>query len=238
MFVWPTQWLKVEYVNCPLGLGRTVLQLSDVHAEMLRVSPRALSRLFAQVRPDYVFITGDFLDSLDALPRLEPYLSVVCGAGVPVFAVLGNHDYKVCPVGELVDRLQSRGIRVLRNECVPQDGFDLVGIDDFDTGHSDVDKAFQGARPGCPQIVITHDPNVVLHISRPFAYLMAGHLHGKQFNVPGFFRVRPMGRLPQAGIYQGLHRLPHGWCYISKGIGQVGINARFLVRSEVTVHRL
>ena len=88
-------------------------------------------------------------------------------------------------------------------------------------------------------VVITHDPNVVLNIPPlRFDYLMAGHLHGKQFNVPGLYWLKPMGELPKLGVYKGLHQLPQGLIYISKGLGQVGINLRFLVRSELTVHHL
>ncbi|MCL6549077.1 MAG: metallophosphoesterase [Alicyclobacillus sp.] len=238
LFILPTRWLKVERVCHSLGIGQRVLQLSDIHVEMLRVAPRRLRRVVETERPDYIFITGDFLDDLKAFPRLEPYLDEVQSGGVPVYAVLGNHDYKVRPVRGLVSCLQARGIQVLRNQCVHLDRFDLVGIDDFDTGMSDVAKAFRGVSADRPQVVITHDPNVVLHIRRPFACLMAGHLHGKQFNLPGLFRIRPMGPLPRMGVYQGLHRLEEGPVYISKGLGQVGINARFLVRSEVTVHEL
>jgi uncharacterized protein len=50
--------------------------------------------------------------------------------------------------------------------------------------------------------------------------------------------LKPMGELPRRGIYKGLHESEQGTYYISKGIGQTGVNARLLVRSEVTVHEL
>jgi predicted MPP superfamily phosphohydrolase len=57
--------------------------------------------------------------------------------------------------------------------------------------------------------------------------------------ISHFFLVsKNAGDLPRRGIYKGLHNSQYGTYYISKGIGQTGINARFLVRSEITMHYL
>ncbi|MNG32809.1 hypothetical protein D3C84_1189070 [compost metagenome] len=78
----------------------------------------------------------------------------------------------------------------------------------------------------------------MLELPYAYHYLVAGHFHGMQFNVPFLFRYINKGRLAAAGIYKGLHRSKQGPYYISKGVGQAGPNARFLVRSEVTLHEL
>jgi len=150
--------------------------------------------------------------------------------------VLGNHDYEQPRPRELIDLFRSHGIPVLRNSHVELPAFTLVGIDNHSTGHSRVKAAFHGVGRTKPVIVITHDPNVVLAIDQTYEYLMAGHLHGKQLNIPFFYTIKPKGPLPAQGIYKGFHRGRQGSYYISKGIGQAGINARFMVRSEVTVH--
>ncbi|WP_234969802.1 metallophosphoesterase [Alicyclobacillus vulcanalis] len=237
--VLPTQWLKVERVDWQLGLRRTLLQISDLHVERNRISPERLAAVCRAERPDYICLTGDYVDSEKALPRFEPYLRAFQSAQVPVFAVLGNHDYKLRGrLNALIACLESHGVTVLRNSSVVLDGFCLVGIDDYDTRHSDEEAAYARVPQGLPVVVMTHDPTFVLAARRPFDALLAGHLHGKQFRLPFFYHLKPMGPLAKQGIYAGLHDAEQGPYYISKGVGQSGINLRFLVRSEVTVHRL
>jgi predicted MPP superfamily phosphohydrolase len=238
LFILPTQWLKVERIEQPLGLNVTMLQLSDLHVEKLRIKPGRIAKLIRREKPDYIVVTGDFTQKESRLPQLRPYLEVLRDSGVPVYAVLGNHDYQMRKVIRLVKLLQEHDIRLLRNENVRLDKFQLIGIDDFDSGKSNISRAFSGVASGPPRIVITHDPNIVLHLEERYDYLMAGHLHGKQLNVPFFFRLRPMGKLPAMGIYKGLHRSSWGTYYISKGLGQTMFNIRLFVRSEATVHRL
>ncbi|UQZ85776.1 phosphodiesterase YaeI [Paenibacillus konkukensis] len=238
LLVLPTQWLKVEKIRHPLGLGIRILQISDLHIERMRIKPRRLSAIIAREKPDYIFLTGDFTKEEKLLSRLDPYLRMLAGHRIPVYAVLGNHDYQQRKVIRLIKLIQYYGIILLRNESVRMPGFELIGIDDYSTGKSNLRKSFQYADTDLPRIIITHDPNVVLAIKEPYDYLMAGHLHGKQLNLPFFYTFRPMGKLPAMGIYKGLHSNNYGTFYISKGIGQTAFNLRFLVRSEVTLHYL
>jgi hypothetical protein len=238
LFILPTQWLKIERVRHPIGLNKKVLQISDFHVERLRISQEKLRHIIQREDPDFIFLTGDFTKKAKQMPRLKKYLEVFQGSGRPTYAVLGNHDYKQPSVGNLVKQIERYGIQVLRNESVRLDEFTLIGIDDFVSGHSDVDQSFRNVDSDLPNVVITHDPNVVLTINRRFDYLMAGHFHGKQFNIPFLFKLKPMGPLPAMGIYKGLHHNAYGTYYISKGIGQTGFNFRFLIRSEITVHHV
>ncbi|GCL70761.1 hypothetical protein PN4B1_06630 [Paenibacillus naphthalenovorans] len=42
LFIFPTQWLKVEKVRHSLGLNIKILQISDMHIERLRIRPEQL----------------------------------------------------------------------------------------------------------------------------------------------------------------------------------------------------
>lgn len=238
----PTQWLKLEHVRVSsAGLGIRVLQISDVHVEFTRISPHRLSRIIAEQKPDYICVTGDFTQKAKHLPKVKRYAEAIGAAGIPVYAVLGNHDYRLAkPDRErLVSILQQAGFTVLLNESILVDGkFHVVGIDDFGSGMSNPDQAFSEVEPPRPSLVITHDPNVVLHVEHEYRYLMAGHFHGMQFHVPPLFRYINKGPLAAAGIYKGLHRFKGRPFYISKGMGQTFPNARFLVCCEVTMHEL
>ncbi|MNO31139.1 putative metallophosphoesterase [compost metagenome] len=240
LLIFPTQWLKVERVRCSCGIGVRVLQISDLHVEKLRISPERLVRLIKKEAPDYIFLTGDFTQKSRHLSKVQRYAHAIVTPGIPVFAVLGNHDHRLnsYAFNQLIQILERAGIKVLINQSTLVDHFQIVGIDDFGSKKSKVDTAFANIDPSKPTLVLTHNPNIVLSINRKYTYLMAGHFHGMQFNIPFLFRFIDKGKLAAEGIYKGLHSGTYGKFYISKGIGQAGINARFLIRSEVTLHEL
>lgn len=235
--VLPTRWLKVERVSMPLAAGCKILQISDLHVERNRISPSRLHAVIDEERPDVICLTGDFLDWHASFILLVPWLKMLQITGIPTYAVLGNHDYGSGQPEALKFLLEAFGIIVLINETVVLDKFNLVGLDDFCTRHSD-ESIFASTDREKPVVVMTHDPTITLFMDNKFDYLFAGHLHGKQFAVPFLFHLTTMGPLAASGVYQGLHQCGKGTFYISKGVGQSGINLRFLVRSEVTVHEL
>ncbi|NIK68974.1 MULTISPECIES: metallophosphoesterase [unclassified Paenibacillus] len=240
MFILPTQWLKVERVRYKTGAGIKVLQISDIHIEHIRIPASRLTRLIKAEKPAYIAITGDFTELAPYLHKLQRYMKELASAGVPILAVYGNHDHHLAPdaLKQLTKILEGAGVRLLHNEVLDQGHYQFIGIDDWTSKKSDPERAFAKADSGKPSIVLTHDPNVVLHIKDSFAYLMAGHFHGMQFHLPFLFKYLKKGALPAAGIYKGMHKMENGMIYISKGISQTGTNARFLIRSEVTIHQL
>lgn len=242
LFIVPTQWLKLEHVRVPSAkLGVRVLQISDVHVEFTRISHRRISRIINEQKPDYICVTGDFTQKAKHLPKVKRYAEAIGSAGIPVFAVLGNHDYRL---GEpdrlrLISILEQAGFTVLLNDSVLIDGkFRIVGIDDYGSKMSDVDKAFANVEQDEPVVVITHDPNIVLWLKPNFRYFMSGHFHGMQFNVPPLFRYINKGALATSGIVKGLHRYKGCPFYISRGMGQTFPNARLFINCEVTLHEL
>lgn len=235
LFIFPTQWLLVERIHYPLDLNRRIVQISDLHTDKLRISAAALKKRVLKERPDYIFLTGDYTRSGRHIRKVEQYVRQLVEVGVPVYAVLGNHDYKNRSLPYLISVLKRQGVILLRNESADTGAFQLVGIDDYCSGHANSKKSFRKINKLKPVIVITHDPDMVTQLRRSYHLLLAGHLHGKQFNVPFFFKIKNKGELASRGIYKGLHRNDYGAFYISKGIGQAGLNARFLVRSEITV---
>lgn len=235
--IWPTKWLRVERVLLPLGAHLKVLQISDIHIERNRIAPRRILQVIQDEQPDIICLTGDFLDFHSSFVLLVPFLKMIRATQVKTYAVLGNHDYRLAKPELLKTLLGEFGIRLLVNETEFVGGVNLVGIDDFQKGHPD-ESILADVKGDSPIVVMTHDPTITLYMSHRFDYLIAGHLHGKQFNLPYVFYLMDMGPLAKSGVYQGMHHSRNGTFYISKGVGQSGVNLRFLVRSEVTVHEL
>ncbi|WP_243291923.1 metallophosphoesterase [Bacillus sp. FJAT-47783] len=239
-FVFPTKWLKVERVHWNSKVKKKIIQISDLHIKHLRVPLRTIQSLIEAENPDYIFLTGDFIDQNEKeFPLLSEFLKMIEETNIESYAVLGNHDRRIKDLPQLENLLEAHGVYLLKNDYVEKEDIIIVGIDDYAKGFHDIETSFRFSNPkGKEVLVLTHDPNIVEEIEHSFTMLIAGHLHGKQVNVPYFFHFVNMGELPKKGIYKGRHSREQGSFYISKGIGQSHLNFRFMVRSEVTIHEL
>ncbi|MFC0523533.1 metallophosphoesterase [Pontibacillus salicampi] len=240
LFIVPTRWLKVERIGWETKVTKKIVQISDIHMKHLRVPLSTIKGVIESEQPDYIFLTGDFIDENEAeLLKLDSFLEMIATTGVETYAVLGNHDRYLQSLDDLEHLLRSHQITLLKNEWVEKEDVFLVGIDDFGEGQHDMETSFSFSNPEQKDvIVLTHDPEIMTELDRPFTMLVAGHLHGKQVNIPYFFKLVNMGSVARSGKYQGKHPHDKGHFYISKGIGQSNLNIRFLVRSELTIHEL
>ncbi len=226
-----------------------VLHLSDLHLEHLSVSPEQLRATLGERPIDLIALTGDFLDRRRSLAKLPAYLEALSALRPTygVYAVLGNHDYllRAQAMTELHALFARHGVRLLQNEHVTLDArgrtLHIIGIDDFCSGHADVQQSFAGLTdaPAGFRLVLTHDPNVVLTMAEaPFHYLLAGHFHGGQIHWPKPYHLWKMGKLARQKRVRGLH-FEHGRpFYISEGLGQTGVPLRLGTRPEVALHEL
>jgi uncharacterized protein len=224
-----------------------VLQLSDLHMERISISSDRLKELILPTLPDLIVLTGDYLDRYHNISKLLTYLQKIqeVKPRYGVYCVFGNHDHYL---GERIDELQkaieSTGCKVLRNESITVDidgvPLNLIGIDDYCLGKSDIPRSFENVPNKGINLVLAHDPNTVLDLEEhhDVDYMLSGHLHGGQFNIPFAFKLFPMGELPKYKIIKGLHRVNGRTIYISEGLGQSGLNVRLNSRPEITVHRL
>jgi len=92
----------------------------------------AFSRLEGEV--DLLLLAGD-LTSLGTVEEAEIACAAAERVAVPVFAVLGNHDWQADQAGEIAARLRGTGIRLLDREAAicQVDGLEvgIVGVKGF-----------------------------------------------------------------------------------------------------------
>jgi hypothetical protein len=240
--------------------GMRIVQLSDIHMDDY-TEPFFLRRVLDRVntiKPDAIFLTGDFVTSKLELKR-DPkaaWREFALGAawqcaGIlkrleckALYAVLGNHD---CGVGakEVSAALAANGITVLRNANVPieRDGARiwLAGLDDPLDGHPDPDLAIPPSIcnvPNEPIILLCHGPDYADHLlalpaGQAVDLMLSGHSHGGQIRLPflGALVLPPMGRK----YIEGWFRLGDLQLYVNRGIGTVGVPFRFDCPPEITV---
>lgn len=148
VYTWQIEPHWVELVRRPMPLtnlpdslvGRTVLQLSDLHVGP-RVDATYLMETLAEAKrltPDLVVFTGDFISyrSSAQFDELERVMAHSPRGRLGTLAVLGNHDFgrawREVDVAERVHEvLAGAGITVLRNDVTDVNGLQVAGLGDY-----------------------------------------------------------------------------------------------------------
>jgi predicted MPP superfamily phosphohydrolase len=254
LYTWRIEPHRLEIVRRPLDVrglpaslaGRTLAQISDVH-----VGPRVSDdyvlttfRRVADLRPDIVVFTGDFISHHDRIfDQMRDVYRHFPRGRMATFAILGNHDYGPnWAHPEIAEHVvatgQSFGITVLRNQVAEIDGLQVAGLDDLWAKQFDLRHVLTRLDAQRAAIVLSHNPDTV---DLPGwddyqGWILAGHTHGGQckppFLPPPLLPVR--NRRYTAGEFalSGSRRL-----YISRGVGHL-LQVRFNVRPEVTLFEL
>ena len=218
--------------------GLRVVQISDVHhglflpKEWLSEAVRQANRL----NPDIIALTGDFVTysrrnigpAAELLGRLR--------ARYGVFAVLGNHDFRV-DAAAITEALRRQQIDVLRNRHVALrfggESVYLAGVDDYGYG-ADLRRAMRGVPREAATILLAHNPRVIHLASRHnVSLVLSGHTHGGQVNLPLLGTV--YGRSPERLRYKiGWDRMATTQIYVSRGIGTIVLPWRLRCPAEIT----
>ncbi len=229
---------RVTLHNFPDSLnGLRIVQLTDIHHGLFLPLHAVMEavELVNRLEPDVVALTGDFVTYSRAY--IEPVAEILgrIHARYGVYAVLGNHDFRVGP--ELVARaLRRQGVDVLRNRHVilrrRADSVALAGIDDF-RYQADLPRALHGIRAGVATILLSHNPKIIRRASQhPVSLVLSGHTHGGQVKLPVVGSI--LGGPPEKKRFTaGWDRLGVTKIYVSRGIGTVVLPLRYKCPAEI-----
>jgi len=168
------------------------LLMSDLHVAGPDMPPERLARIVAQanaLRPDIVFIAGDFVSDRRVSTRTYSFAEAVAPlAGLHSrlgsVAVLGNHDHwRDAAEGRAA--LQRIGVRLLDNDGAKIGPLAVGGLDDAFTHHEDLGATLNAVRrlPGA-RIMLSHSPDPFPILPRDIGLTLAGHTHCGQIRLP------------------------------------------------------
>jgi predicted MPP superfamily phosphohydrolase len=218
--------------------GRVVAQISDQHLVEFGWRDRMAVSNLEEIRPDIIFMTGDYIEEQTEFADLEKYLTRISRIA-PVIAILGNNDY--CCVEQLEESFARAGIPLLRNQAaIIENGADslyVVGLEDNFLWHDDYFKATAGVPMGAKRIVLGHAPAIAEKIDPVGVELiLSGHLHGGQIILPFY---GPLARNTVCYVSKaytsGLYEVNGVPLFSNRGTGTSLLPFRFLSRPEVAL---
>ncbi len=251
--------------------GKKIGQLSDLQIGMWLGNPgtaRKSVRTLVETEPAAVLISGDFVYHAEPAPEaeIEEAVSIVkplIDAGIPTYAVLGNHDYGMSGKKEKVGTelasateaaLTAAGVIVLDNESVVmelptgqgssrEDALYLIAVDSLWADQDNVAAAIESIPADAPRIALMHNPDTYERFpanTAPFA--VAGHTHGGQLRIPGlpqwsWLRFTQKDKVYADGWAKGFGE-PGNNLYVNPGIGMSIVPIRIFCPPEVTIFTL
>lgn len=229
--------LQVTHLELPRaetsnpGSPLRIVQLSDLHVERLTRRERALPSLVADLAPDLIVLTGDFLStSYNNDPRAVHDLQTLLAqfqAPAGIYAVWGTVEVDLPEILHPV--LDDLGIIVLEDEAVQV----LAGVHslwvmgllctrDLKADGARLRALLAGAPPDALTLLLYHTPDLMPQAAELGVDLyLAGHTHGGQWRLPGFGAILTSSHFwkrYEAGHYcEGNTHL-----YVSRGLGMEG----------------
>lgn len=243
--------------------GKRVALIADLQIGMWlgnEETAKKIVRRIIEERPAAVLIAGDFVykptdedepgdvesdetrDFMNEVKKAAALVRPLVEAGIPTFAVLGNHDYGMnYPdsvknerlAAAVREQLSQAGVRVLSNEAVPlalnKEGsapgdpaaidrgaiLYIAGIGSRYAGNDRAESALSQIPARAPRIIFMHNPDSFAAFpahAAPFA--VAGHTHGGQIRIPFMSDWSWMALATEDKVQSD------GW--IDRGSGQAG----------------
>lgn len=225
-----------------------LLQVGDIHVERVTPRERHLNRLIAELQPDIIVFTGDFVNlSSTHDPEAEKAIREIIGqwrAPLGVYCVSGT------PLVEPLERVQDfvRGLdnlKLLPNQWMtintpggPLNILGLVVTHDMDKDRALLRKMMLTAPKDGLHLLLMHPPDIAPEANEAGIDLyLCGHTHGGQIRLPLIGPIFSSSHLGNRFI-MGRYELGRTTLYTARGVGLEGLGApraRFLCPPEIVL---
>ncbi|HQE93545.1 MAG TPA: metallophosphoesterase [Anaerolineae bacterium] len=229
------------------ALPLQVLHISDLHFEGLSPRENALLAQVAELQPDLILLTGDYLNlsSVYDAAAQEGARRVLAQLHAPlgVYAVTGSPVVDI--VGIVPGIFAGLDIHWLDDEAITlQHGHDsirLLGVRttyDEDRDAAVLKRLIQQSPGDSFKLLLYHTPDLMPVASQVGVDLyLCGHTHGGQIRLPFYGALATSSRFGKR-YEMGLYREGSCTLYVSRGLGMEGLGApraRFLTPPEIVL---
>ncbi len=237
-----TEELTIKIDGLPNSFhGTKIVHVSDLHDATFGEKQERLASKIQTADPDYIFITGDLIDSnryelQNSLDLIERIVELA-----PVYYVTGNHEFATNDTENIKEALERQGVNVLSNEqtWLEKEGerIRLIGIED-PLGGTSVKEALNTLDSSTqePTLVISHRPEEFdVYASQKIDIVFSGHAHGGQFRIPGLGGLVAPGQGVFPKYTSGAYREGNTTMVVSRGLGNSIIPIRIFNMPEIVV---
>jgi len=233
--------------------GYRIVQVSDLHNDEFGEGNERLLAMVREAAPDMIAITGDFLDSRrtdaeKAMDFVEHAMEIA-----PCYYVTGNHEARTKEYAQLEKDMLEIGVIVLRDETIllEKDGAEITvaALDDprFHIKTDNIEKTENVMRDELAQLMqevdtekflllLSHRPELFeVYCEQDVDLVLAGHLHGGQFRLPGVGGLIGPTQLFFPKYDAGLFVYGNTQMIVSRGLGQSVIPFRINNPPELVV---
>ena len=238
-FIEPS-WIEVNTMTIHTAklrqAGFRIVQISDLHCDTNPHNEERAVRIINQLKPDVVVVTGDYLNSDQAKPRLKTMLRQL-EAPLGKFAIRGSFEvYDGFDLG----LLESTGFRWLEHDTVAvSKGDDAINISGLSLDRSQAYRdLLREAGRGRFHVFLFHTPDLIEDIRGLGVDLyLCGHTHGGQVALPVYgalITLSKFGKKYESGRYE----LDGTILYVNRGLGlepRPAPQVRFCSRPEIAV---
>ena len=219
-----------------------ILQISDMHDLKLRSIHKRIIKTVKELQPNIIVLTGDLIDRRTKDFRsIYSFLDRLITTNVPIYFVMGNHEWANLRMEAFLTELQKREIISLSNEnCkikIRGQHINLVGVDDAATEHEDLEMAYSNIDENNYTILLSHSPYIInKYPSLTADLVISGHTHGGQIRFPIVGAVVSPGE----GFFPKLDKGVFAWgkgqkLYVDSGLGTSTLPIRFLNQSQISL---
>ena len=253
----------------PAWEGKQIAVFADAQVGMWWANTDAVRRVVNKVvaaRPAVLLLAGDFVYEADQdvdtqMQEVIRLIQPILDDNIPVYAVLGNHDYSLMNEHSEQENFVARqvrlaleraGVRMMDNGVRPlttglaadgdaNDTLYLAGIGEKWANNDRVQETMAMVPADAPRVVFMHDPDSFAKIqagAAPFA--TAAHTHGMQIGIPWLsdYLWRHYFSDTGSGVEGWQEGASGNRLYINRGIGFSVVPARLNAVPELTVFTL
>jgi predicted MPP superfamily phosphohydrolase len=233
-----------------------IAALADIHACEPWMTVERIGEIVAEtnaLEPDLIVLLGDYVCAIYGWQRgiipMRDWAEALSGLRAPlgVYAILGNHDWRVGG-DEARAALEASGVTVLENDArrIQPDGaepFWLAGLADQRAedlgggrylGRDDLPATLAGIDGGSPVILLAHEPDIFPEVPPRVSLTLSGHTHGGQCRFPlvgplvvpsRYWRRYAYGHIVESGRH----------LIVSGGLGCSGLPIRIGMPPEIVL---